>query len=53
MLLRWVLTRDRAYVLRMADDYGAVQVAGDRGPRVRPESWDDVIRTTMTRFSNA
>jgi hypothetical protein len=45
MLLRWVLTRDRAYVLTMADAYGSVQVEGDRVTRVRPESWDDVIRT--------
>jgi hypothetical protein len=39
------IARDRAYVLRMADDYGAVQVAGDRVTQVRPQSRDDVIRT--------
>jgi hypothetical protein len=45
MLLRWVLTRDRAHVLTMADAYGSVRVEGDRVTRVRPESWDDVGRT--------
>jgi hypothetical protein len=45
MLLRWVLTRDRAYVLSMADAYGSVRVEGDTVTRVEPESWDDVSRT--------
>jgi hypothetical protein len=44
MLLRWVLTRDRALVLAMADDYGAswVGVEGNSVTRVRPQGWDDV-----------
>ena len=44
MLLRWVLTRDRASVLAMADDYGAswVGIEGNSVTRVRPQGWDDV-----------
>ncbi len=44
MLLRWVLTRDIASVLGMADDYGMVLVEGNRVTRVQPKSWDDVAR---------
>jgi hypothetical protein len=46
MLLRWVLTRDKASVLGMADDYGSVLVhwADDSVTRVQPKSWDDVAR---------
>ena len=46
MLLRWVLTRDKASVLAMADDYGAVwiEVEGKHVERVRPQGWDDVAR---------
>jgi hypothetical protein len=44
MLLRWVETRDKASVLAMADDYGAVwvEVEGKHVERVRPQGWDDV-----------
>jgi hypothetical protein len=46
MLLRWVLTRDKASVLAMADDYGAVwiEVEGKHVERVRPQGWGDVAR---------
>jgi hypothetical protein len=39
MLLRWVLTRDRASVLAMADDYGAlwVDVESKGVERIRPQ----------------
>jgi hypothetical protein len=44
MLLRWVLTRDKASVLAMAKDYGSlwVDVEGKGVERVRPQGWDDV-----------
>ena len=46
MLLCWVLTRDKASVLAMADDYGAVwiEVEGKHVERVRPQGRDDVAR---------
>ena len=46
MLLRWVLTRDRSTVLRMADDYGMVIVDAERNnvSLARPKSWHDVVR---------
>jgi hypothetical protein len=39
-----VLTRDRASVLAMADDYGAKLVEGSSVRRARPQGWDDVAR---------
>jgi hypothetical protein len=42
MLLRWVLTRDRAAVLPMVDDYGARLIEGNSVKRIRPQGWDDV-----------
>jgi hypothetical protein len=44
MLLRWVLTRDRALVLAMVDAYGMVLVKGEGITRVQPQGWDDVAR---------
>ena len=44
MLLRWVLTRDKAPVLAMARDHGAlwVDVESKGVERIRPQGWDNV-----------
>jgi hypothetical protein len=44
MLLRWVLTRDIEGVLSIADDYGVLIVEGTAAERVRPLTWDGVLR---------
>ena len=48
MLMRWVLTRDSQAVLSMVNDYGGWLVEGDNVTRIRPHSWDDVIRSYLT-----
>jgi hypothetical protein len=52
MLLRWVLTRDRASVRAMADDYGAswVDVEGKRVERIQPQGWDNVAWVSDESF---
>jgi hypothetical protein len=44
MLLRWVLTRDSGAVLSMVDHYGGWLVEDDNVTRIRPQTWDDVLR---------
>jgi hypothetical protein len=44
MLLRWVLTRDRGAVLLMVEHYGGRLVDGKNVTRIRPQTWDDVLR---------
>lgn len=48
MLMRWVLTRDSRAVMSMVNDYGGWLVEGDNVTRIRPHSWDDVIRSYLT-----
>lgn len=47
MLMRWVLTRDSRAVMSMVNDYGGWLVEGDNVTRIRPHSWDDVVRSYL------